>query len=81
MISKISSASHHHDCVFLLLQEMQATQHSYSGFPEFWADYSVLSSLHPQGQELMKSVGSHGSLSSLVFMMKVNGLTLQETLP
>jgi hypothetical protein len=35
--------------------------------PKVWADYCIL--IHTHCQELMKSVGSHGSLS-LLFMMK-----------
>jgi hypothetical protein len=40
----------------------------YTGLPRFWADYFIyISTATPQ--ELMKSVGGHGSLS-LLFVMK-----------
>ncbi len=59
--------------VFLLLLDMQerlrnCMQMLYKGFPEFGSSIRHLSNTHHQ--ELMKSVGSHGS-SSLQSMMKV----------
>jgi hypothetical protein len=65
----LSSASQLHDWVFLLLSELQLklrTQILFNGLSRFWADYYIL--IYTHFQELMKSVGSHGSLSLLLVM-------------
>jgi hypothetical protein len=65
----LSSASQHHDWVFLLLSELQLklrTQILFNGLSRFWADYYIL--IYTHFQELMKSAGSHGSLSLLLVM-------------
>jgi hypothetical protein len=57
--------------VFPLLSEMWqrlSTQILYNGFPKVWANSYKLIDVHCW--ELIRSVGSHGSLS-MVFVMKV----------
>jgi hypothetical protein len=61
------SASRHHDQVFPLLPEMQQklrTHILYNCVPRFRADYLIL--VYTHCQELMMSVGAHGSLFLLI---------------
>jgi len=52
-----------------LLSELQLkvrTQILFNGLSRYWADYYIL--IYTRFQELMKSVGTHGSLSLLLVM-------------
>jgi hypothetical protein len=66
-------AIQYHDWVFLLLLEMQQNlkmQILYNGLPRLWTNYYLLI-YYTHSQELMKPVGSHGSLSLQFVMSKL----------
>jgi hypothetical protein len=67
------SVIQYHDWVFLLLLEMQQKlkmQILYNGLPRLWTNYYILI-YYTHSQELMKPVGSHGSLSLQFVMSKL----------